>query len=89
VLTAGATYYFDLQNTGGGGWGDIGWSVNPGTGNNISGAYSSNGTWFPGASRTFIANLAVTQVPEPGSAALIGLGAAGLLVARRYKARKL
>ena len=86
VLTAGTTYYFDLQNTGGGGWGDIGWSVNPSTGNSTSGAYSADGTWFPAASRTFIANLAPTDVPEPATMAMLGLGAAGWLAFRRRKA---
>jgi len=85
VLTAGDTYYFDLQNTGSGGWGDIGWSVNAATGQ-TSGAYSANGGWFPSASRTFDANLSVAAVPESNLFSFLGLSASALLFFRRSKA---
>jgi hypothetical protein len=85
VLTAGDTYYFDLQNTGSGGWGDIGWSVNAATGQ-TSGAYSANGTWFPAAARTFDASLGVAAVPEPSMFSILGLSASALLFLRRRKA---
>jgi hypothetical protein len=87
LLTAGDKFFFSLSDSDFGGAGLV-----------VSGLYAGGGTYVkPGGSqpvpevslafRTFVEPLAVAQVPEPASMALVFTGLAALAAVRRRRQR--